>query len=283
MSDIHGHKDEFDEMLKKISFSNDDVLYVIGDIIDRGSQSGEMLLYAVEKAPSNIVFMMGNHEDMMGEVVIGCGSWPRRASMDLPWTWNGGYDTLCDLEDKIDDNWLPDVLVPWLISLPMFVKLEVNGKRFVLVHAGFDPDNYEKRDVSLNHPKWFGDQNMGEHTRQKFEDVGWGFGRQYDQDMLWERGKWIVDPQEAPCDVVFGHTYIPSGLISECESRGIRAAGGGGAIAHILNKHGIDCGCGHAGHTETCSTDKHRLACLRLDDMSEYYVDCIEDESDDDE
>ncbi|WP_455810217.1 metallophosphoesterase, partial [Clostridium butyricum] len=38
MSDIHGCYAEFIEMLQKINFGDDDELYVLGDIFDRGPQ-----------------------------------------------------------------------------------------------------------------------------------------------------------------------------------------------------------------------------------------------------
>lgn len=36
MSDIHGEADRFHAMLEKIHFSDDDTLYILGDVIDRG-------------------------------------------------------------------------------------------------------------------------------------------------------------------------------------------------------------------------------------------------------
>lgn len=36
MSDIHGEADRFHAMLEMIGFSEDDVLIIIGDVIDRG-------------------------------------------------------------------------------------------------------------------------------------------------------------------------------------------------------------------------------------------------------
>ena len=36
ISDIHGKRDAFYEMLKKINFKEEDHLYVLGDVIDRG-------------------------------------------------------------------------------------------------------------------------------------------------------------------------------------------------------------------------------------------------------
>ena len=39
ISDIHGHYDEFMKMLKMIDFKDEDILYVLGDCIDKGSKS----------------------------------------------------------------------------------------------------------------------------------------------------------------------------------------------------------------------------------------------------
>ena len=38
VSDIHGEYEKFLELLKKIHFSSEDTLYIIGDIMDRGPQ-----------------------------------------------------------------------------------------------------------------------------------------------------------------------------------------------------------------------------------------------------
>lgn len=43
ISDIHGCFNEFQDMLKLINFQKEDELYILGDIIDRGPQSAEML------------------------------------------------------------------------------------------------------------------------------------------------------------------------------------------------------------------------------------------------
>ena len=63
ISDIHGNFKAFLEMLDIIAFGDDDELYVLGDIIDKGPSSAEMLKWATD-APSNVHFLRGNHEDM---------------------------------------------------------------------------------------------------------------------------------------------------------------------------------------------------------------------------
>lgn len=37
-SDIHGEYKKYIQMLNKINFSDSDILYVLGDVIDRGSE-----------------------------------------------------------------------------------------------------------------------------------------------------------------------------------------------------------------------------------------------------
>ena len=43
MSDIHGHYDKYREMLETIEFAADDTLYVLGDVLDRGSDGFKTL------------------------------------------------------------------------------------------------------------------------------------------------------------------------------------------------------------------------------------------------
>ena len=65
MSDIHGLKQRFDNVLKKIAFDAEDTLYILGDVIDRG-KDGIELLQEIRKH-NNIHLLMGNHEHMMVE------------------------------------------------------------------------------------------------------------------------------------------------------------------------------------------------------------------------
>ncbi|MBP1550564.1 MAG: metallophosphoesterase, partial [Oscillospiraceae bacterium] len=43
MSDLHGQYKKYISMLDKIGFCDDDTLYVLGDIVDRGSGVVELL------------------------------------------------------------------------------------------------------------------------------------------------------------------------------------------------------------------------------------------------
>lgn len=62
VSDIHGEYELFMRMLERIHFSEQDILYVLGDVLDRGPHPMKVLLEMM-KYP-NIIPMIGNHEVM---------------------------------------------------------------------------------------------------------------------------------------------------------------------------------------------------------------------------
>jgi predicted MPP superfamily phosphohydrolase len=49
------------KMLYNIEFSKTDILIIVGDYIDRGSKSYEMLLW-IEKKSKNVILIVGNHD-----------------------------------------------------------------------------------------------------------------------------------------------------------------------------------------------------------------------------
>ena len=60
MGDIHGEADRFHAMLKIIQFSEDDILILLGDVIDRGPDGISLLLEIMEMP--NVIMVLGNHE-----------------------------------------------------------------------------------------------------------------------------------------------------------------------------------------------------------------------------
>ena len=62
-SDIHGYDDAFFALLQELNLKDDDTLYILGDVIDRGP-NGIKLLQAIMDMP-NVKMLLGNHEHMM--------------------------------------------------------------------------------------------------------------------------------------------------------------------------------------------------------------------------
>ena len=67
ISDIHGEYGKFMELLDIIHFSDEDILYVLGDVVDRGKNPVKTLLKMMEMP--NVIPIAGNHEQMMLESI----------------------------------------------------------------------------------------------------------------------------------------------------------------------------------------------------------------------
>lgn len=280
ISDIHGHRFELELMLDKISFCDSDDLYILGDLIDKGPESAELLLWAVEDAPNNVHFLKGNHEDLMYSAISYLDlSAPNITGIPYGsiWGYNDGGRTFAALMKEVDNRWLEYRLLPWVENLPLYKYLVVRGKPFMLVHGGFNPNMYTKTPKDKRFSDMWCDGSMEPNADRRTFKVGHGFGEQTAQNMLWERETWIEDTRLAPCDTVFGHTYLRSYYLEslkEYSKRIKNVNGGSGRIGHIMNKHGIDCGCARAEHASDLDAGLYNLACLRLDDMKEFYVPC---------
>lgn len=62
IGDIHGCYDEFMQLLKEIDFnSGKDTLYLVGDIVNRGPKSVEVLDWVLKNS-NNVISILGNHE-----------------------------------------------------------------------------------------------------------------------------------------------------------------------------------------------------------------------------
>ena len=127
MSDIHGDIAAFSSILSQIGMTKDDHLYIIGDVIDRGPDSIELLRRV--RSMQNTTFLMGNHEYMM----INRLRHPHDFFPMRLWYTNGGEDT----EDQFLR--LPEgereELLRYLENLPVQEEISVNSKTFILVHA----------------------------------------------------------------------------------------------------------------------------------------------------
>lgn len=71
IGDIHGCKRTFAKLLKKVKFSTEDTLYILGDMIDRGPDSKGVLKRVIKLRNSGykIIAIRGNHEQMLLDVI----------------------------------------------------------------------------------------------------------------------------------------------------------------------------------------------------------------------
>lgn len=169
-SDIHGFPLlRFQKLLAKVGFSAEDELYVLGDVIDRNGDGGiEMLRWMMLK--DNVFFIMGNHEqfllscDFLFENITD-DSIRQLDSVKLSvlsrWIRNGAEPTIKSLKqlDQTKPNELCRLL-EYLRDAPLYDILKVNGKVYILSHAGlgnYSPDrdlpDYANDDLVWYRPK----------------------------------------------------------------------------------------------------------------------------------
>ena len=216
MSDIHGCYDDFIKMLELIQFKDNDDLHILGDIIDRGNKSIEMVDYVISH--KNIHLLRGNHEQMYIDYY--------EDNDTSLWYNNGGVETHIQMMSR--PYIYEESLYKYFKKLPL---IEIVDK-FILVHAG------------LYFPKNYSDLELDSLLQEQEDDI-----------CLWSRDSIGKEKQYKDYTMICGHTPVQT-ITGDCKE------------VKILKRNGtiyIDCGCVY-------KTANGKLACLRLDDMAEFYV-----------
>lgn len=211
MSDLHGEQDLFEQMLAHIHFSDNDHLYIIGDVIDRGPLGVELLEQIM--ASPNMTLLLGNHEQMCLSTL---GPHNEFGAREL-WRQNGGTSTYRTLLYRRSPRQRSQI-IRFLSDLPDHLDLTVANRKFHLVHGCPSEDR---------------------HTR------------------IW--GRVETDSRSPYPDTlcIVGHT--PTIFLTGRQDEDL-------SIWHGNEIIDLDCGCGNR------NAPHRRLACLRLEDMAEFYV-----------
>lgn len=145
MSDIHGCYQEYLDALKIIDFKDDDQLYVLGDMVDRGSEPIPLLMDMMSR--HNVFPLLGNHEFMAMSVLkklcveITDENVENHLNEEdimcyMDWMENGGNTTIEQFK-KLTREEQEDIL-DYLEECMLIEEIEVNNNTYVLVHAGLD-------------------------------------------------------------------------------------------------------------------------------------------------
>jgi hypothetical protein len=138
--DIHGRRDLFEALLEKLhteeglNFSNGDKLVLLGDYVDRGTDSCgvlEIVRKLQADHTNNVIALAGNHEWLLIDGCIG-----NYEAFNL-WMWNGGDAT----RRSFPGEHVPEETIKWLASLP----LSHEEQGFFFSHAPVPPEEYRAR------------------------------------------------------------------------------------------------------------------------------------------
>ena len=259
ISDIHGYLSRMFDVLRNADFDWDnDELYVLGDIIDRGPESAEALHWAVEEAPSNVHFLLGNHEDMAYRALVMVRD--NILIDDIiytdPWFWNGGYHTLDNCRELYGSDWCHKA-AKWIKDLPLYYIVDDK----LLVHAGLCSGSRHISDDFI------------EDGRNEIIEIPGIEEPQWAQHLLWIRERWLADQNSYPYDVIFGHSPTTmdwmTGLsfLRSFDPEYYKHTSCIGQPGYIVRQTGYD----NYKVRYCIDTGRKRMGLLRLDDYMEFY------------
>jgi serine/threonine protein phosphatase 1 len=176
VGDIHGCHDKLRELMHRIPIdAATDTLVFIGDYIDRGPSSFEVVEYlvALKGRMPGTVFLKGNHEEMLADYLSGKDR--------MTYLYNGGQQTLESyLRQGGAGAQFP--IPPHHMRFFETLVLSHQTEEFIFVHAGL------RQGVPLEQQK--------------------------QQDLLWIREKFVHSSYAFGKRVVFGHTPFEQPLVA---------------------------------------------------------------------
>jgi len=176
IGDIHGCYDKLVSLMIQIDIRwSHDTLVFLGDYVDRGHHSFEVIDYLVDlkKQHPETIFLKGNHEAMFLDFLSGAET--------FTYIYNGGQPTISSYSKHSPDKRhleIPKEHLDFLNSLVLCHQTE----DYIFVHAGLRPGVPVEKQVA--------------------------------EDMLWIREPFINTRNDFGKPVVFGHTPLPEPLVT---------------------------------------------------------------------
>jgi serine/threonine protein phosphatase 1 len=175
VGDIHGCFDKLCALMDKIPINNTrDQLIFIGDYIDRGPSSFDVVNYLIDfkKRVPGTIFIKGNHEDMLQNYLDG--------SDRFTYLLNGGQKTMDEYLNRSDNKEvfpIPSEHLEFFNSLQLYYQTD----DYIFVHAG-----------------------LREKVPLESQDK---------MDLLWTRDEFIHSDFNFGKRVIFGHTPFKEPLL----------------------------------------------------------------------
>lgn len=137
MSDIHGCYDKYIRMLEKIKFNENDTLYILGDVLDRGPEGIETLLDLSRR--KNVVLLRGNHDHQAGILLsnlhmLDDENCPREL-IELYGVWlsDGGKSTLAGYLQLSEEE--QKEVIKAIKGMKKSVEITVGDRSYLLAHT----------------------------------------------------------------------------------------------------------------------------------------------------
>lgn len=147
IANIHGEYQKFKAILREIDFREEDVMYILGDTVDFGDEPMELINDLSVRL--NVYPIAGEHDYLAARMLSGfdkmlkSGAAPEAGYISemTAWVKEGGQSTLEGFRSLNEEG--REGVLDYLEEMTLFEEVEVNGKQYLLVHAGiadYDPD-----------------------------------------------------------------------------------------------------------------------------------------------
>lgn len=239
IGDVHGCYTDLKKMLDLIKFSDNDELVMIGDYIDRGSENYEMLKWC-ENVDDNVLLIRGNHEEeFITNVRILSSISDSHSLLEICTILHNNskyFDIYGTIRQLIYDYDITlDELIKWaniFDDMPYFFTKKINGKKFIMVHAGYKTGNKNNEDL----------QNFYLYSREEAYKEG-GLSNS------------VLVAGHTPT-IIPGEFVYNDGNVFKYRNEQINCT-----------YYNIDCGC-----VFRKKESHAKLACIRLDDEKIFYI-----------
>lgn len=147
MSDLHGTYIKFKQMLQKIQFNKEeDELYILGDIVDRGLDVAKCIKWVKENLDNKSVYMtLGNHDWEWKETVDNIKK--KRKLQNLEDTKDYCDEILNGSEMLNLEEF--EYFYNLVSTLPLYYDIKVDDRRFILAHAGVNIKKIKNTDINM--------------------------------------------------------------------------------------------------------------------------------------
>jgi len=127
LGDVHGQFDALIRVLKKADYNpNEDILYCVGDLADRGPDSAMVLDFCIKH---RVLSVCGNHDMWLTDYLL-------HGHAPGIWLNQGGYETLLSLQkEKIPR----ESIIEYYENMPYYREIEIEGISMAVFHGGITP------------------------------------------------------------------------------------------------------------------------------------------------
>lgn len=209
-SDIHGDWNKYIKIYDIVNLTNDDTLFILGDIVDRG-KNGIKILKDMMNRP-NVIPILGNHEFMAKSILEQSIKEIAENDTDnlnkdlintLPnWFRNGGEPTLKEFKALSDFD--KQNILDYIDEFLVYEEITVNNQDYILLHAGISEDAFNE------------DKEMCEYYLDELLFEGMDYSKTYFEDKIIITGHTPVQciPENNNQDTIFknnNHIAIDGG------------------------------------------------------------------------